>query len=147
MLTLWEFHAVYFKHIHTLPLIAIINIFSSFPTQLWALFLSFTSSLSPLCVVQLLLEVGPSLECDWSTRGHLIKETWLSISLWLPNANGTSGCDGISFPPCPTYAGLWHDWNLPRFSAYCLKCCEFICASSLLDPESTLPLMLSTTSV
>lgn len=90
--------------------------------------------------------MGPALECDWSTRGHLSKETWLSISLWLPNANGTSGCNGISFPPCLTYAGLWRDWNLPRFSANCQKYREFICASSLLDPENTLTLMLSTKS-
>lgn len=44
-------------------------------------------SSGPVCAAQLLLAVGPALECGQPTQDHIIKEYWLSLSQQLSYAH------------------------------------------------------------
>lgn len=47
-------------------------------------------------VGQLLMGMGPALQCGWLTRDHTITESWLSLSQWLPKASSSSASAGLS---------------------------------------------------
>lgn len=120
-------NTVYFEHIHNPLLTATITTLSSLPTQPWAFFLSFIFPLSLLYEVQLLLGVGTALECDWSTRDHIIKENWLN----LPVATKCPWQLRLWWALMPTLSHLCWDFvwlELARSSAYChIVSSSFIC--------------------
>jgi hypothetical protein len=89
----------------------------------------FLSPSSRGCFIQVPLWVRPALACGWPTRGHLIKENWLSFSQKLSNASSYSTSAGIVCPS-PFHARVLSDLSLCRSFMCCHGHCEFISATA-----------------
>lgn len=98
LLSLGEFHTMYFHHIH--PLSFHVHSLSSPPHPLNFEFSFFIFSFSsPVYVTQPVL--GVTLECGWATKGPVTTESWLCLSQQLSNTNSFSarGEIFVSAPP------------------------------------------------
>lgn len=127
---LGEFHTVPFVCSHLLNPSSLLSApcLHPFPPEFEVS--SFPQS-SPVCVTQLVLGVGFALEYP----GHLIKEKWLSNSLEL--SYGICSLARGIVPPSPLHAVILSGLHLPRSYAHCHNHCGFMCAATLLCPEST----------
>lgn len=95
LLIIWECHAMYIDHIHTLKLFADSPPLP-YPPNFMFFFFLFVSPPSQISVAQILLDVGPALESRLTTKGCTLKENGVSISQQLSNVNSSSARDGTS---------------------------------------------------
>lgn len=113
---IWEFHTVYFDHIHPSP--SSFQIFYPYPSLCsLSLSLSFNSS-NPVRIAQLLRWGGLLWSILGCSRCHTIKENHLSFSHQLSNAGGGTLC----LPPS-SMLGLCLIWVCKRSCAGCHSLC------------------------
>jgi hypothetical protein len=121
----------------TIPSITILSTFSYLPTQLLR-FLLFLSNLSPLCIVHLVLVVGPSL-CVFNLLGVTLRKKGgipSPSSYQMPKVHEL--VVGFYTHFSPPHIGIFFFW-LKLVEALCiLLCCfEFIGVTTLLCLENT----------
>lgn len=80
------------------------------PTQVLLLFLSlFYSPLYPVCVAQIILGLGPAVDCDLSTRSHVLQKTdsFSSNGCYMP----TVSLLGVGFvSTSPLHSSIFLSW-------------------------------------
>lgn len=82
--------------------------FPSLPTHIWNFFFSFSSRYWVQFVLAV-LEAMPALACGQPTRGHIVKQNWLSPSSFQINANSSpaSGGDFVPASVSPFWDFIW----------------------------------------
>lgn len=83
------------------------------------------------------LGVMPGLACGQPTRGHIVKQNWLSPSSFQINANSSPTSGGLLCLPLHLHSGILSGLCLGRSYACCYSHYEIKCAIALLCLENT----------
>lgn len=108
----------------------------SLPTHIWNFFFSFFSRYWVQFVLAV-LGVMPSLACGQPTRGHIVKQNWLSPSSFQINANSSPTSGGLLCLLLHLHSGILSALCLGRSYASCYSYYEIKCAIALLCLENT----------
>lgn len=94
---------------------------------------------------QLLLSMGPALECGWNTQGHSTGENQFTTPQQVSTANSFFVRGGTLCPLLLPRSGIRSDASLCTSCACCHSLSEFMCASVLLSLKNSVSLVLFTT--
>lgn len=84
---------------------------------------------SPFSTAQILLDVGPALECD--QRCYSVKKTILALSRQSSNANTSSTRTELSYPPHCHVPGFLTDLSMSRSCECCQNLWVHVCTAPL----------------
>lgn len=87
-----------------------------------------TKNVESLLSCQLLLDIGPALECGWHSVWPSIGENWFPLFPHVSVANGFLVRGGVSCSRLFLSGGILSRLNLCRSDASFHNLCEFICA-------------------
>lgn len=125
----------HFEHIypfHPTPPITTFSILSFLLMQFWDLFFFHQVQF----VLLASLEVWPVRAYGQPTKGHVIKESWFSLSQQSSNASSVLASAGILCLLSPSV--LWFflsDWSLHNSCAWGCNHSKFMCTTACLYPE------------